>query len=193
MSAWRRWNRTPDRQGVDAVATGVTMQSVNPHGARDLLRRLAGGDSPHGLSTEFLADAERVFLEAHDTARARWMKLEREGFGSSTGAANLADVLGGASDQIVAAVLRARTQFGRVRVGGVVRQWPHFFVEPVAELQRWELGVGSGGSLMVELLFDPATDSDPRALTFDRRVFTRVLATIAGEIGAALQVVDSAA
>jgi hypothetical protein len=162
--------------------------------AKGVLERLLGAPDARNLSSGLLEDAERLFLSHGDAARARWMKLERKGYGARTQATNLRDVLGAsAPDAVVRAVLESRSQSGRVVVGGVVRHWPHFFVESVDELRLWEQRVASGGPRTIELELDvPSGEPGPHALSFDRLVFARVLFNIALEIGEALQSVNAA-
>jgi hypothetical protein len=162
--------------------------------ANDVLERLLGAPEARNLSSALLEEAERVFLAHGDAARARWMSLERDGYGARTQATNLRDVLGaGASEAVVRAVLESRSQSGRVVVGGVVRHWPHFFVESVDELRLWEERVASGGAPTIELEFSvPSGEPSPHALSFDRSVFAQILFNIALEIGQALRRVNGA-
>jgi hypothetical protein len=117
------------------------------------------------------------------------MRLEREGYGARTEPANLSDVLGpGAPPELVSTVLRTRVRHGKVVVGGVPHQWPHFFVEPVDVLRDWERKVGAGGALTISLGLEvPPGASGPSALSFQRSVFTDVLNAIAVEVATTLR------
>ena len=161
---------------------------------KELLERLLGAPDARNLSSDLLDGAERMFTARGQGAHARWMRLERDGYGARTEATNLRDVLGAdAPDEVVRSALDSRSQYGRVVVGGVVRQWPHFFVEGVDEMRRWEQRVGSsGGPSTIELEFElPLGERGPRALSFDRSIFRRVLYNIALEVGTALQSIAS--
>lgn len=157
--------------------------------AQDLLEQLLRAPDARNLSADFLREAERFFRARGDAARARWMRLEREGYGARTEATNLGDVLGaGSPDELVGVVLATRRRHGRVVVGGVERRWPHFFVESVDDLRRWEERVRGGGPPTVSLEFDVVPgDAGPHALSFSRGIFGELLDGIAVEIGATLQ------
>ena len=160
--------------------------------AKDLLERLLGAPNARDLSSEFLEEVGCFFDARGDAARARWMRLEREGYGARTEATNLRDVLGSdAPNDVVEAVLGSRRHYGRVVVGGVERRWPHFFVESVEELRRWEQRVSGRNQLTVEVELDiPLAEPGPRALSFPRSIFGQVLTRLALDIGVALQQMD---
>lgn len=155
----------------------------------ELLNELLSGPDARNLTSNLLARAEQLFQQHGDAARARWMRLEREGYGARTEPADLAELLGrDATNDLTRAVLRSRLQHGRVVVGGVARQWPHFFVESVDELRRWEERVGAGGAAMISIELDvPEDAAAPQALSFPRSVFGQVLDRIAIELADALR------
>jgi hypothetical protein len=156
---------------------------------KELLVELLSGPDAGNLSTDFLERVERLFEARGDVARARWMRFEREGYGARTELATLADLLGAdPASGLVRAVLQARLQHGRVMVGGVARQWPHFFVESVEELRRWEERARRSGVATIEIEIDvPKDAATPRALSFPCTVFGDVLDRVALEIGDALR------
>lgn len=160
--------------------------------SKDLLAELLQSPGSTGLTGEWLRRAEALLASSGDLAKARWLRLEREGYDPRTEATNLADVLGPGSERLVPRVLHARLRYGRVTVGGVAHQWPHFFVESVDVLQAWHARLG-GGPLMISIELDvPPGASGPRALSFTRTVFSDVLDAIALEVVAAVRAGEAA-
>lgn len=133
-----------------------------------------------------LTAAENIFAGRADTARVRWIQLERRGYGEATATADL-HALFGESPPVLAAVRRSRVRSGRVMIGGVVRHWPHFFCESVAELRLWarKLEGGESEEITLQLAGTPNTPN----LAFDRDVFADVLTCIAIEIADAIRLV----
>ncbi len=156
---------------------------------KELLAELLSWSDARSLSADFLARAERLFEERGDTARAQWMRSERQGYGSRIEPATLANVLGtDPVSEIVRAVLRARLEHGRVMIAGVARQWPHFFVESVDDLRRLEEQVERGSAPTIEIEIDVPDDAAvPRVLSFPRTVFGHLIDRIALEIGDVLR------
>ncbi len=106
--------------------------------ASDLRGRLnatvhAGGMSP----VQAARDAQRIFEDAGDETRLRWLTLELGGYGPTT-TRPLHEVLRvAANDRLVAHVAAYRTRRGVMPgPGSSQRVLPHFFVEPLHELVR---------------------------------------------------------
>ena len=150
------------------------LQQLAAHRARSLQLRLGHGRvDPITAATE----ACRVFTEAEDAVRVRWLGLELQGYGHLVDSRPLHDVLGvPANDRLAAHVTAYRTQRGRSAAGVEFR---HFFVEPLSELIATSANVAtSGGTSALELRFTSAADlpAHPLAGTFSRDVFERVVA-----------------
>lgn len=142
--------------------------------ARSLQLRLSHGRvDPVTAATE----ARRVFTDAADAVRVRWLTLELNGYGDLVDSQPLHGVLGvAANDRLAAHVMAYRSQRGFTLGGGEFR---HFFVESLSELIATSARVAtSGGTSALELEFapSPGAPAHPRAGTFARDVFERVVA-----------------
>lgn len=141
--------------------------------ARSLQLRLNHGRiDPVTAATE----AFRLFTDAQDAARVRWLNLELRGYGDRVDSTPLNIVLGlPTGDRLVTHVAAYRTQSGR---GARDAEFKHFFVEPLDELVRASARVASsGGTSDLELEFAPSMDAllHPRTGTFSRDIFTRIV------------------
>jgi hypothetical protein len=142
--------------------------------ARSLQLRLGHGRvDPTTAATE----AQRVFTEASDAVRVRWLSLELHGYGDLVDSRPLHEVLGiSLNDRLAAHVGAYRAQRGLKQDGGAFR---HFFVEPLSELIAASASVAmSGGTSTLELRFEvsPSAPTHPLVGTFSRDVFERVVA-----------------
>ena len=142
--------------------------------ARSLQLRLNHGRvDPITAATE----AGRVFAEAGDAVRVRWLGLELRGYGDLVDSQPLHAVLGvAANDRLAAHVAAYRAQRG-LAVGGV--EFKHFFVESLGDvLAASARAATSGGTSALELEFaaSPGAPGHPHAGTFSRDVFERVVA-----------------
>ena len=151
-----------------------------------LLERLERGQ----LDASEIGEARALFIERGDIARARWLDCELEGYGAETTASDLRRALGAdASDEVVAAALRARLRRGQVRMGadGPVVVWPHFFVEPLGTLVHFRDSIGAAvpRDLIVDL---SATEPGmPPSLGFRGDVFHDIVQSIVLEIADAVR------
>jgi hypothetical protein len=141
--------------------------------ARSLQLRLNHGRvDPITAATE----AVRLFTDADDAVRVRWLGLELHGYGERVDSAPLHVVLGVvAGDRLAAHVAAYRTQRGRSSTG----EFRHFFVEPLHELVGASARVAtSGGTSDLDLEFAPSSGAPahPRSGAFSRDVFERVVA-----------------
>ena len=141
---------------------------------RSLQLRLGHGRvDPMTAATE----ACRLFSEGAETVRARWLTLELQGYGDLVDPRPLHVILGVPSnDRLAAHVATYRTQPGFNESGA---EFKHFFVEPLRELIATSARVAtSGDASSIELVFAPAPgpSNHPRAGTFGRDVFERVVA-----------------
>jgi hypothetical protein len=141
--------------------------------ARSLQLRLNHGRvDPVTAATE----AVRLFTDAQDPVRVRWLNLELRGYGELVESTPLHLVLGvAAGDRLAAHVAAYRTQRGFAGSS----EFKHFFVESLRELVDASARVAtSGGTANLELGFAPSTVSrtHPRSGTFGRDVFERVVA-----------------
>jgi hypothetical protein len=140
--------------------------------ARSLQLRLNHGRvDPITAGTEAL----RLFTDAQDTVRVRWLNLELHGYGDRVDSTPLNLVLGvPAGDRLAAHVAAYRSQRGRA--GGI--EFRHFFVEPLHELVSASASVASGGTSELELQFMPSAGAPahPRSGTFSCDVFARIVA-----------------
>jgi hypothetical protein len=136
------------------------------------LRLNHGRVDPITAATEAL----RLFTDAQDAVRVRGLHLELHGYGDRVDSIPLNLVLDvPASDRLAAHVAAYRTQRGRA--GGV--EFRHFFVEPLDKLVSASARVAtSGATSELELEFAPSIEAPahPRAGTFSRDVFARVVA-----------------
>jgi hypothetical protein len=133
----------------------------------------------HGRVDPITAGTEacRIFAEATDRVRARWLGFELNGYGNLVDSTPLHVLLGvGQTDRLSAHVAAYRTQWGLDANGAEFR---HFFVESLADLVATSTKVAStGGSSPLELEFGaPSKPTEhPRSGSFRRDVFERVVA-----------------
>jgi hypothetical protein len=120
-------------------------------------------------------EAFRLFTDAQDEVRVRWLNLELLGYGDRIDSTPLNVVLGvPAGDRLAAHVAAYRTQRGRSGSA----EFKHFFVEPLDELVRASARVAnSEASSELELEFAPSTGAPahPRTGTFGPDVFARIV------------------
>jgi hypothetical protein len=118
----------------------------------------------------------RIFEDAKDEVRARWLTLELTGYAARLAATSsisqLLDVP--PRDRLAAHVSAYRRQTGTRRDGGVIG---HFFVESLAELADARRRAKSATGTQLELSFGTGGSSKdyPTEATFPRDVFDRVL------------------
>ncbi|MBN1606961.1 MAG: hypothetical protein JW940_10035 [Polyangiaceae bacterium] len=140
--------------------------------ARSLQLRLNHGRvDPVTAATEAL----RVYTDAEDAVRVRWLSLELHGYSDRVDSTPLNVVLGvPPGDRLAAHVAAYRTQRGRA--GSI--EFRHFFVESLQDLVSASARVATSGGASLELEFAPTTGAPmhPRAGTFDGDVFGRVVA-----------------
>jgi hypothetical protein len=149
------------------------LRGLLSQGARSLQLRLNHGRiDPITAAT----DALRLFGDAADAVRVRWLTLELKGYGSVADSRPLHRVLGAPTgDRLVSHVVAYRTQRGR----GAGGEFRHFFVEPLHELVEASASVAtSGGASELELEFAPSIEvpAHPGSGKFSRDVFERVVA-----------------
>jgi hypothetical protein len=155
-------------------------------------RRLLDRLERFQLDAVTLEEAKRFFDERGDPGRARWMSLERTGYGVTTEAHNLRDVVGNdVPEDVIASILRCRLRRGQLQVGpsGPVIHWPHFFVETLETLRDWRnrvVHVPAGDTVVIELTrrSDPL---EPRSLMFSPTVFIDVANAATLEIADAVR------
>lgn len=143
--------------------------------ARELQARIR----PGGGDVVVLAkDGRRLFEEAADELRTRWLVLELAGYEGHVVARPLSDVLRVAPGdlvgrRLVAHIAAYRTQHGYdVTPGHPRREHRHFFVEPLGELVEIAGKLAPTRSTVV-LGFPPAPDA--RSVELSGEVFTRIL------------------
>jgi hypothetical protein len=124
-------------------------------------------------------EAHRIFEDAKDEVRVRWMNLELGGYGP-TETRRLHEVLRvPQGDRLVAHVAAYRTQRGAELAPDPARgPFTHFFVEALSELVAARDRVRQSGSASdVELDFGPgrALAGYPARATFPRDVFERIV------------------
>jgi hypothetical protein len=141
-------------------------------GARALRAGLAPSADPIATATA----ARRLFEDAGDALRVRWLNLELGGYEPAMSTIGpVHRVLGvPPHDRLAAHVAAYRTQQG-ARDGGP--DLAHFFVEGLAELAAARDRASSASGTQIELSFGPAPGSReyPTTATFPRNVFDRVL------------------
>jgi hypothetical protein len=135
----------------------------------------AGGLQPVAAAQE----AHRLFQDAADEARVRWLYLEIGGYGTLADATPLHEVLRvSADDRLVAHVAAYRTQRGAELAPNPNRSpFAHFFVESLKDLAETRDRVRSSGtSSALELEFGPhaVRPGYPTHAEFPRDVFERV-------------------
>ncbi|WP_437675752.1 hypothetical protein [Sorangium sp. So ce131] len=140
--------------------------------ARALRAGLAPSMDPVAAATA----ARRLFEDAGDDVRVRWLSLELHGYGPAMSAIGpLPKVLCVAPhDRLAAHVAAYRTQRA-TRPGSP--DLVHFFVEALPELVAARQQASSVAGAELELSFgpDPGSSEYPTTATFPRNVFERVL------------------
>lgn len=132
-------------------------------------------------AVEAATEAMRIFEEAADDVRRRWLTLELGGYTDADSRA-LHQIFGVPhGHQLAAQVAAYRTQRGVDATPGQDRsaEFRHFFVEPLVTLEAARARVAaSGGASALVLDFGPhARDASyPMAGEFTRDVFDRVVA-----------------
>jgi len=144
--------------------------------AHAVQRRLSEPDvDPVAAAT----DAKRVFEDAGDATRTRWITLELAGYAEHVPARPLHVVLGvAAGDRLAAHVAAYRSQRGTNIATSSPTEFRHFFVEPLAELQdaRARIATQTTGTRMVlEFGPEPGVPDYPRSIEFTRDVLDRVV------------------
>lgn len=142
--------------------------------ARALQQRLNEGVHPVNAALE----AKRVFEDAADAVRTRWLVLELGGYAEHVPARPLHAVLGVPSnDRLVAHVAAYRSQRGLDTTSGGHREFSHFFVEPLSDLVAARNSVAHSASetLLLEFGRDSVTPGYPLEGEFTRDVFERVV------------------
>ena len=145
-----------------------------------LRARLNAAATTGGVNAVQVAtEAHRLFEDAADEMRVRWLNLEIRGYGGVSNTRPLHEVLRvPQNDRLVAHVGAYRTQRGaELSPNPGRRPFTHFFVEGLAELVTARDRVrGPGGAL--ELDFSPlgAFSGYPTRAEFPRDVFERITA-----------------
>jgi hypothetical protein len=146
-------------------------QLLSARGRSLQLRLNHGRVDPITAATE----ARRLFTDAQDDVRVRWLNLELNGYGDHVDSTPLHVVLGlSAGDRLAAHVAAYRTQRGRTEHAA----FQHFFVEPLGELVSASARVASsGGTAELELEFAPSIGAPehPRTGTFSGDVFAQII------------------
>lgn len=125
-------------------------------------------------------DGQRLFEEAGDATRARWLTLELQGYAEHVPARPLHIVLGVPSGDRLAAHVRAyRSQRGiDATPGQAPVEFRHFFVEPLAYLVESHSQVARSvktATLLLEFGPEPGVPSYPRRVEFTHDVFDRIV------------------
>lgn len=145
--------------------------------ARSLQERLDQlSVAPSAAATEAL----RIFEDAGDTIRCRWLTLEACGYAEHVDARALHQVLGVSNDhRLVAHVTAYRNQRGvDATPGHRSVEFRHFFVEPLSALEvaRANLAASAGGfTVLLDFGPHPRDASYPTTGEFSRGVFDRVV------------------
>lgn len=134
-------------------------------------------NAPHVDVVAEMDQAQRLFEDAGDVSRTRWMTLERIGYAVVLEAQPLHEVLEvPASDRLVAHVAAYRTQRGVVNGAAGPREIVHFFVERLSEIVDAGDRVVQANSDRVELRFSSRSPPpQPEIATFGVDVFSRVV------------------
>jgi hypothetical protein len=146
--------------------------------ARDLQRRI----NERPPLPDIAEEAKRLFEDAEDDARTRWLALEINGYGELVSTKPLHDVLQvGAGSRLAAHVTAYRTQRGWDASASQIetrREFRHFFVESLGELvaarDRLDRSA-SGGSVLLDFGPQPGDPTYPTTGEFSRDVFDRIL------------------
>ena len=130
----------------------------------------------------------RIFTEAGDELRSRWLSLELNGYDVGIAPKPLHVILRAqAGDRLLRHILAYRSQSALAHTPGAEQEFRHFFIEPLWDLVLARRAVQrSPGTRLVALGFGrPASvaTSHPREAIFTRDVFARIL----DGVGAALQ------
>lgn len=143
-------------------------------------RELQGRIQPGSRDAVLLAtDARRLFEDAADELRSRWLTLELSGYADHVAARPLAAVLRVlpgdlTGNRLVAHIAAYRTQRGHDVTPGRPRQEiRHFFVEPLLSITATADRLSSP-PLTVILSFAPARHA--QSVEFGGDVFARILA-----------------
>lgn len=142
--------------------------------ARGLQQRLNEGVHPVNAALE----AKRVFEDAADAVRTRWLVLELGGYPEDVPARPLHAVLAVPSnDRLVAHVAAYRSQRGFDTRSGGHKEFRHFFVEPLSDLVEARNSVAHSASetLLLDFGGDSAIPGYPLQGEFTRDVFERVV------------------
>lgn len=145
-------------------------------------RALQSRMRPEKLDAVLLAtEARRLFEDAADELRSRWLTLELRGYAGHVEARPLSEVLrvlpgDRVGSRLVAHIAAYRTQRGYDSTpGSARREFRHFFVEPLADLAATdEKLAGPSPSPVVVLSF--AETQHAHSVEFGRDVFARMLA-----------------
>jgi hypothetical protein len=176
-SSFARFERWSRMKGVTAMTTDELRQSIALR-VKALRDRL---NEPQADPVEAAVEARRLFGDAVDETRVRWLELEQGGYRDLLAVRPLHEVLGvPAGDRLAAHVGAYRTQRGfDTSPGHGLREFSHFFVEPLPELlsarDRVRRSAATSG---LELSFGAhASMPDyPTSGEFARDVFERILA-----------------
>jgi len=126
------------------------------------------------------AEALRLFEDAEDDVRCRWLTLELDGYPEHVDAPALHQVLGVTlGHPLVAHVTSYRTQRGvDATPGHRPVEFRHFFIEPLSALEAARAKAASAGRSTLLLDFGPHPRDAiyPTTGEFARGVFDRVLA-----------------
>lgn len=155
----------------------------------DELRRSIGGrafalrsklNDPSADPLEAATEAKRLFEEAVDEVRVRWLNLELGGYRDLIAVRPLHEILRvSAGDRLATHVSAYRMQRGfDISAGLQRREFLYFFVEPLGELVTARARVrSSSGTSALELSFGPhaALPDYPTTGQFARDVFERVV------------------
>jgi hypothetical protein len=146
--------------------------------ARELQTRMA----PTDLDAVLLAkEARRVFEDAADELRSRWLNLELGGYAGHVDARPLSEVLrvlptDPVGNRLVAHVAAYRTQRGYdVTPGQSHQEFRHFFVEPLPDLAATAENLAKTSTSPVVVL-SLAERRQPRLVEYGHDVFARILA-----------------
>jgi len=131
-------------------------------------------------AAEAATEAMRLFEDAHDDMRPRWLTLELSGYAEHVDARVLHQVLGvPQGHQLAAHVMAYRTQRGiDATPGHRSAEFRHFFVESLSALEaaRAKVAASAGPSaLLLDFGPNPRDTHYPTAGEFTRGVFDRVV------------------
>jgi hypothetical protein len=135
---------------------------------------------PTNLDAVLLAtEARRLFEDAADELRSRWLTLELRGYAGHVDARPLSEVLrvlpgDPMGARLVAHIAAYRTQRGYDVTPGHPRQeFRHFFVEPLQDLAATAEKLVGGAASVVTLRF--GEDPQAQSIEFSHDVFARIL------------------